>query len=198
MTHSLLSSWLYALKENPYEDATTTSDPMSDFMSTLRREPVPTTEAMQKGIDFENLVTAILNGRGDAENKWYGAARLAADVVHGGIAQYRARREVEVSGHKLLLYGRLDWLKAGSIIDTKFSGSYDRGKYFNSTQHPLYLELVPEAKAFTYLISNGTELWTETYTREETPDIYPVISDFMDWLGIMGLLDLYKEKWIAL
>jgi len=198
MTHSLLSSWLYALKENPYEDATTTSDPMSDFMSALRRESTPTTEAMQKGIDFENLVTAILAGKGDTENKWYSAARLAADVVRGSVAQYRARREVEVGGHKLLLYGRLDWLKAGTIIDTKFSGSYDRGKYFNSTQHPVYLELVPEAKAFTYLISNGTELWTETYTRDETPDIYPVISDFMDWLRVMGLLDLYKDKWLAL
>ena len=27
MTHSLLSSWLYAMKENPYEDASTERDP---------------------------------------------------------------------------------------------------------------------------------------------------------------------------
>lgn len=27
MTHSLLSAWLYAMKGNPYEDATTERDP---------------------------------------------------------------------------------------------------------------------------------------------------------------------------
>ena len=63
LTHSLLSSWLYALKGNPYEDATTERDPMSEFMATLRRDPTPTTEAMQRGIDFENLVTDIVVGR---------------------------------------------------------------------------------------------------------------------------------------
>lgn len=60
MTHSLLSSWLYTMKGNPYEDMTTERDPMAEFMLTLRREPTPTTEAMQNGIDFEDLVTSII------------------------------------------------------------------------------------------------------------------------------------------
>ena len=47
MTHSLLSSWLYTMKGNPYEDMTTERDPMAEFMLTLRREPTPTTEATQ-------------------------------------------------------------------------------------------------------------------------------------------------------
>lgn len=38
MTHSLLSSWLYTMKGNPYEDMTTERDPMAEFMLTLRRE----------------------------------------------------------------------------------------------------------------------------------------------------------------
>ena len=32
MTHSLLSSWLYTMKGNPYEDMTTERDPMAEFM----------------------------------------------------------------------------------------------------------------------------------------------------------------------
>ena len=63
MTHSLLASWLYTMKENPYEDMTTERDPMGEFMQTLRREPTPTTEAMQNGIKFEDMVTDIINGR---------------------------------------------------------------------------------------------------------------------------------------
>ena len=46
MTHSLLASWLYTMKENPYEDMTTERDPMGEFMQTLRREPTPTIRGM--------------------------------------------------------------------------------------------------------------------------------------------------------
>lgn len=197
MTHSLLSSWLYAIKENPYEDATSDKDPMEEFMLTLRREPTPTTEAMQKGIDFEDLVTAIIAGKGDPDHPWYNAASKVATIVRGGVLQYRARKQICVGGLTLVLYGRLDALHAGGVYDIKFSSKYERGKYFDSTQHPTYLELVPEAQHFTYLVSNGTEVWTEQYRREETPSIYPIISDFLDWLSVQGLLDLYREKWIA-
>lgn len=98
----------------------------------------------------------------------------------------------------LLLYGRLDVLKAGVSYDIKFSGSYEAGKYLDSTQHPMYLEIVPEATKFTYLVSNGSAVWPETYTREETPSIIPTISNFFDWLEMRGLMELYKEKWLAL
>ena len=97
----------------------------------------------------------------------------------------------------LVLYGRLDALKAGTVYDIKFSGKYERGKYTDSTQHPVYLELIPEADAYSYLVSNGSDLWTETYRREESRDIEPIIYDFLDWLYCMGLMDLYREKWLA-
>lgn len=198
MTHSLLASWLYALKENPFEDMTTERDPMEEFMLTLRREPTPTTEAMQNGIDFETLVTDIIGGTGDPNNQWYAAAEKAARRCAGGILQYKAKKAVEVGGMSLLLYGRLDCLKAGEIIDIKFTKSYDAGKYFGSTQHPTYFELVPEARQFTYLVSNGRDVWQETYYREDSPDIFPVIADFLDWLRTMDLMQVYREKWATL
>ncbi|MCF8017800.1 MAG: hypothetical protein K9L62_00245 [Vallitaleaceae bacterium] len=198
MTHSLLSSWMYVMKENPYEDMTTEKDSYAEFLTTLKREPTTTTDAMQKGIDFENLVTDITLGRGDKTHNWYEAASTVARIVNGGLLQYRAHREIEVKGVTLLLYGRLDALKAGTIYDIKFSGSYDAGKYIDSTQHPTYLELVPEARDFTYLVSNGSYVWPETYCRDEAPSIIPVIEDFFDWLDVQGLTNIYKEKWLAL
>ena len=36
MTHSLLTSWLYTMRENPYEDTTSESDPMGEFMANPR------------------------------------------------------------------------------------------------------------------------------------------------------------------
>lgn len=197
LTHSLLSSWLYAMKDNPDEDMTSERDPAAEFMQVLRREPTPTSEAMQNGIDFEDLVTDIVLGKDCTTHKWYGAAAQVAGIVSGGRLQYKASKLIEVAGMELVLYGRLDVLKAGEIYDIKFSKDYERGKYISSTQHPVYLELVPEATAFTYIVSNGSEVWTERYRRDETADIRPTISDFLDWLLVQGLLDLYKEKWEA-
>ena len=81
------------------------------------------------------------------------------------------------------------------ITDIKFTKSYDVGKYFDSTQHPMYFEIVPEAKSFTYLASNGSAVWPETYRRDETRSIFPIISDFFDWLRATDLMGLYQEKW---
>lgn len=198
MTHSLLSSWLYTLKENPYEDLTTEADPMNEFLLTLHREPTPTSEAMQNGIDFEDLVTDIILGCGDSNNIWYNAASTIASIVKGGQLQHRARKIINAGGMEIVLYGRLDALKAGEIYDIKFSKRYERGKYFGSTQHPTYLELVPEANRFTYLVSNGSEVWSESYRRDETKDIRPLISDFLEWLTAVDMLSIYKEHWRAL
>jgi len=199
ITHSLLSSWLYALADNPYEDATTERDPYAEFLQVLRREPTETTEAMLKGIEFEDLVTDIVYGRGDKNDPWYSAAEKVAGMLGKyPVLQFKAKKRMTVDGVNVLLYGRLDALSAGVIDDIKFSKSYDRGKYIDSTQHPMYFEIVPEANEFRYLISNGTEVWTESYRREETSSIVPVVSDFFSWLRSTGNWKTFVEHWKAL
>ena len=217
LTHSLLSAWLYSMQDNPFADATQEDTSKEDFMRVLRREPTPTTEAMQNGIDFEDLITAIVKGIPMAkshdynystkqteekmvptqEHKWFPAAMQALKYVNGGLLQVPESKTVEIGGMEIFLYGRLDALKAGKIYDIKFSGSYDRGKYIDSTQHPMYLELLPSAESFTYLVSNGTELWTEKYRRDETRSIFPIIRDFVTYLDGTGLMPIYREHWVA-
>ena len=198
MTHSLLGSWLYAMKEDPFADATTERDPYKEFLDVLNRVPTPTNEAMQNGIDFEETVMSFVRGVPNLGGRWDDAAEKIASIVRGGQFQYKAKKRVAVAGIDFLLYGRLDVLKAGTIYDIKFSKSYDRGKYFGSTQHPLYMELIPEAEKFNYIVSNGTDVWTESYTREETRSIFPVIADFAEWINCNGLWKIYAEKWAAL
>lgn len=197
MTHSLLASWLYTMKGNPYEDMTTERDPMGEFMLTLRREPTPTTEAMQNGIDFENLVTDIINGRADPNDPWHAAAEKVARRCAGGVLQYKAKKIVEVGGMSLLLYGRLDCLKAGEIIDTIHQELRHRQVLFQHTA-PHLLRVNPRSAAFTYIASNGRDVWPETYFREDAPSIFPVISDFFDWLRAVDLMQVYQEKWATL
>ena len=182
LTHSLLSSWLYSLRENPYEDMETEKDAREEFLKVLRREPVEATEAMQNGVDFENLVTACIQNAGDRSNKWFDAASAVASELRGAQLQFVASKRV---------------LIAGVISDIKFSKGYEKGKYFDSTQHPMYMFLMPTAQEFTYIVSNGSFVWHETYTREETKDIFPIITAFLAWLEDTGLLDLYRKHWEA-
>lgn len=198
VTHSLLNSWNYAIKENPFEDATSERDPMADFLATLRREPIPVNEAMQNGIDFEDLVTAIVKGNADPGHRWYNAANEVANIVKGAQLQHRANRTVRVGDKNIFLYGRLDALKAGVIYDIKYTSNYDAGKYFDNTQHPMYFTLVPEAYGFTYLASNGSNVWPEHYRRDETPDILQTIQHFLRWLDSQGLMQTYLDNWEAL
>lgn len=219
MTHSLLGSWLRSMQESKFDEG---DDPeketaLEEFMHTLRREPSKRSPAMQSGIDFENLVTAILTGQQKAEyhstskdgtqtlhvydlpeHPWYAAAFKVAQMVDGAKLQYVAKKEVTVCRMDLLLYGRLDAMKEGRIFDIKFSGSYERGKFHDSTQHPMYYRLVPEIMNFTYVVSNGYDVWTEVYWFDEIPRIEPVITDFLQWLQEMNLMDTYKEYWGAL
>lgn len=197
VTHSLLSSWLYCIKENSYEDATTEVDHIAEFLRVIRREPSETTEAMAKGNAFEALVEDIANGDADTDHEWYAAAKKIADKIAGGVTQVKVNKTISVNGFSVLLHGRLDWLKAGTIYDVKYTGKYKNGKFFDSTQHPMYFELVPEADVFDYLVSNGTNNWTETYRRDEAVDIRVIIADFFSWLKENNLWKTYTEKWVA-
>jgi len=97
-------------------------------------------------------------------------------------------------------------LKAGVIYDVKFKsekfassesapGVY--GKYLSSPQHPLYLYLVPEAREFQYLLSDGDDLYIETYHRDQVRGAGEIIGEFLRSITGSGLLPLYQERWQA-
>ena len=197
-------------------------DAKEAFLRTLRREPTVTTPEIQNGIDFENLCYAIANGSfrpewkdahavnrvtGEAMGyygypKNYSGAKLVANRITGAQVQVRASREIKVDGMTFVVYGVLDALKAGTIYDVKFKNkSFGKlelaGSYRESPQHPFYFYLVPEALDFTYLVSDGEDLYTETYRPEECRSAAQIIHDFLQWLVGADLLELYKKHWVA-
>lgn len=199
MTKSLLESWQYTFDcfDGGEDDA------REDFLRTLRREPCEPNEFMQNGIEFENMVYGTAHGDVDPTgHKWERGIRKLAQMIGDAPVQVRAQREIEVAGMTFLAYGVLDALKAGTIYDVKFSnkafGSADLvGKYLNCTQHPMYFYLVPEAREFQYLVSDGEDIYVEAYRPEESPHIGNIISAFINNLKMDGLLDIYKEFWGA-
>lgn len=200
ITQTLLGSYQYLFNVDPeyFEGA------FADFEATLRRERREPTEAMLNGINFENLVYAKANGIGcEHHKKWQEGINLVASVIKGAQIQVKAKRELTVNGTDFLLYGILDGLKAGVIYDVKFlnkgmGGAELAGKYLNSPQHPAYFALIPEANMFQYLVSDGKDIYVETYLREQTESIEKHIQEFMQGIEAMGLLDVYKVHWQAL
>lgn len=61
----------------------------------------------------------------------------------------------------------------------------------------MYMFIVPEANEFSYLASNGTNVWIETYRRDETNDIRVTVDLFIKWLRDNGLERVYLERWGA-
>ena len=190
LTQSLIGSWLYQF--NAYDS----QEAQKEFLRVLCKEPVEETEAMHKGNEFEALVYACCEGA-DVDHAWAPCAKQAASLVRGGQFQATARKNMTASGVDLLLYGRLDALKAGVVYDIKFSEKYVAGKYINSPQHPMYLELIPEARKFVYVVSDGADLFLETYTRAEVEPIESIVRQFLGDLRAAGQMDLYRQHWTA-
>ena len=199
ITQSLLSAWNYMFDcfEGGEDEA------RESFIKALNREKSEPTEAMQNGMDFENEVYAVAHNRPRNEHpKWENGIQKVAAIIKYAPNQVKVSRPAIIKGYNILIYGILDALKAGTIYDVKFSnkslGSFDAaGKYLNSPQHPAYLYAVPEAERFTYLLSDGEDLYTETYTRENITPIEETIADFLTWLISNDLIEVYKEKWQA-
>ena len=169
ITPTLLNSWQYLYKAfEGYEE-----EAYSDFLRTLNREPSTQNEAMQAGIDFENQINELVRGNHtpNLPTPYY----EIADIVMYGQEQVALSGKKRINGIDFLLYGRLDYLKAGVIFDVKYMFSkkskYEMGKYTDSAQHPLYFEVCPEAYEFEYLTSDGKELYRERYLRQ---DIEPI------------------------
>ena len=119
---------------------------------------------------------------------------------HCTLEQAKLYKNISVNGINYLLYDVLDWLGSGIIYDIKYKekiGNYNVGDYFDNTQHRTYFALVDDAYKFVYLISNGSRVYQEAYSRQEYTPIYQTIADFERWLKFYCLWDTYTDKWRA-
>lgn len=189
ITKSLLDSWLWAFKRD---------DGWDDFLSVLHREKKPPTQAMLDGTRFENVLNNVLNGEAiPADHEWVSVIAEMSKDLYGAQQQVTLFQDCEVNGQPFLLHGVLDYLRAGRIWDCKFTKNYHLNKYFweGTSQTAMYLALVPEARDFTYIISDGKYVYRERYQRDIVPPIEPTINNFMQYLKKHGLWDVYCEKW---
>lgn len=188
ITKTLLDAWIYSFKRD---------DGYEDFLRTLNREKKQPTAQMLMGTQFENVLNSVLLGEHLPEDhEWKFPITEMSEELWGAQQQVVLFKEIDVDGVPFLLHGVLDFLRAGVVFDCKFTKNYYLNKYFSSTvQHQMYMELVPEARLFEYIISDGKYVYREKYPREIVDPIEPYIRNFMQFLDMHNLVNIYTEKW---
>ena len=167
ITSSLLNSFLYCT-HNENAD-------IQEFIDYLNRIEKPTTEAQQKGLDFEDEV-------------YKGNKPLYNPYVEGGLYQVKVSKPYK----DILLLGIIDVLQPDRIYDVKTTKTYKVGKYFNTSQHKVYC-YITGIKNFSYLINE--ECYKEDYVYQDG-QCEELIDSFIDWLKQTNLYDIWKEKWV--
>lgn len=206
ITQSLLSAWLYLF--NCSED--NSEQAREDFLTSLRREESVPSEEMLRGISFEDAVNAYLNGdeyapedhaklysKRGGESEEAECVRKVAEIMRGGTYQLTAYKDVHIAGIDFLLMAKCDWVRAGVIYDCKRVTNYEPGKYYESAQHPMYMEVIDTAYAFKYIVCDGSEVYTtDEYTRADIPQpIEQIITQFVQYLKSENLLETYFRYW---
>ena len=187
ITQTLLSAYEWAFKKD---------DGYEDFLRTLNREKSPPTKAMLDGIRYENCLNNVLKGEKITEDhEWFSPIAEMSIELCGAQQQVVLFKEIEVDGQIFLLHGVLDYLREGHIWDCKFSKTYKLNKYLGAPQTSMYMELVPEARDFTYIVSDGDWVYRERYPREIVPPIQPYIKNFMNFCKKHDLWNIYEQKW---
>jgi hypothetical protein len=122
-----------------------------DTLNKVKKAPSP---AMQAGIDFENDIRRVCTGGASDDF----CVMDAWDIVKGGMWQQRVSKELNGD----LVYGIADVIRRNTIFDIKRVNQYDLGKYESSIQHLIYMYAtgIPN---FDYVISDGKEVYVETY-----------------------------------
>lgn len=191
LTHTLLESWRRAT--DPEADETA----FASFLDMLERKKKPKSAAMKAGIAFESAVNQYIRNEPVVleDEKAMKAMVQFGNRLRSAQLQVRAESPIEIDRIPFLLVGVADALHAGIISDIKRPLRYEYGKYFDSTQHPMYMELFPEALRFDYLIFDGSYCYREQYRRGDFQPIHDTIRAFARYLNDADLMDTYKKFW---
>lgn len=196
ITPTLINSYQYYINDEFKSPA----DSRADFLKTLSKEKFEPTEAMQKGIDFENDIKKLCDNilLDKKENIDYEViCNDIATIVKDGLWQETCKKELKIGNQEFLLYGKMDVIKRDTIYDIKYTSNYELGKFLGSAQHLIYLYCTGLPK-FKYLVSNGKDFWIEDYFNNVNieNEIKSKINDFLSYLeNDSEAKNLFETKW---
>lgn len=171
ITSSLLDGldWYMTCPKNWKESA------KQDFISMIRREKRPVSEACQRGIDFENLVCKCNEMDNEqfrmfVTNQYFQkgftgfqletAVNIVckmASIIKGGKQQVRVMKDMVFGDNEYHLFGYIDVLFPNKIVDIKTTKKYTEGyNYVKRSQHYIY-SFCTGINIFEYLVADYKE-----------------------------------------
>lgn len=195
ITPTLLEGYRYYMKDIKSRQ---------EFLDSLAKIKMKPTDAMLKGIEFENYIRKCCEAK---SGQWMEISSIfdcrivseIAAIIENGIWQVTCKKELQVEDENYLLYGRCDVIKEDTIYDIKFTQSYEIGKYYPSIQHLIYMYCT-EISKFTYLASDGKDWWSEDYYAESDLEdrIKERVFEFRNYLKHdKEAEELYLDNWRA-
>ena len=172
------------LDEEGYENSegeTVVFVTFEDLINQINRVPFPTTEAMQRGNDFETDVelmavhghdswkhpalpyspNCVNKKTGQTNFEYIEVLKEVVDCLPWAFTTQKLASRV----HKNIeFYGKIDFAGVGKIIDTKFTSQYQFPKFKNSFQN-LYLWATQNEgfRSMEYLVTTGKIVYKESY-----------------------------------
>ena len=167
ITSSLLDGydWMMSCPKNWQDRA------VKDFIAMLKRSPRPSSEACERGMEFErlvcdncnrmdsdgfrNLVSRRYSGRleGDALDNAVNAVCAVAETCKGGEQQVAVTNDIRVGGKDFRLFGYADVVFPDRIIDIKTTANYKGDEsYLRRSQHNVY-SLCTGIRKFEYVVA---------------------------------------------
>ena len=186
ITPTLYNSWYYYMKSE---------QTLEDFLKILSKEPFEKTEAILKGLNFEEAIYEIdtVGLTNKVDKSELECAKEIANIINNGYWQQSASKKIE----NFVLYGKADVIKGNHIYDIKRVSSYELGKYEDSIQHKLYMEIF-DISNFTYLICDGNNIYKEYYSRknDNLDDILSKVKEMLNWfIQTPQLFSVFDDNW---
>jgi len=174
---TLLNSFAYYEAQTLDSQGNTLVD-IQDMLDRINRLRKPTTQAQQKGIDFEKAVVTGINENNFKEGIIDKARALLP-------TKYKTQFYLEAKYKNCLIYGYVDLVGSERAVDLKSTRIYSPNRFALNHQNFYLLGLKKYGiKTLDYVITDFEEVYRESYsldTYDFTP-LYLQLDNFVDFL----------------
>ena len=175
---TLLNTFSLFLHEKTNSEGNLMVD-LQEMLDRINRVPRPTTEAQQKGIDFEKAITTGANEEMFSE---YVIEKTRALLP----PRYKTQVYTETRYKDCIIYGYVDIVGNNKAIDLKSTRVYTGPKFEYNHQNLYLLGLQNYGiKTLDYVITDFSEVYVESYHIDSYnfSDLYKEIDAFSDFVN---------------
>lgn len=183
---TLLDAFVRYKKSGEYAEA---EDAYKNLIDKINRVPQPETEEMQRGKHVKLVIDAPENSSDFViGNQFFNYDERALllqirESMRGSVYEVFTTAMLPTQYGYVRLYGYVDNVLMDAAYDVKYTGRYELGKYYNSTQRLIYPFCLNANGAtintFTFIATDLAKIYWETYGWRPGNDI-PILTTLVE------------------